>query len=102
MSTKSGTHGAEMEEPGGGETTTSSGEHDKSKNNMKAVCTRNSGCPKYLGYPRSMNDSDWLRKHLRGKTQRAVAETSDSRLRRFVGKVLKRLRPETPPKAAQD
>ena len=50
-----------------------------------------------------MNDSDWLRKHLRGKTQRAVAETSDSRLRRFLGKVIKRLRPEKePPRGAQD
>lgn len=40
-----------------------------------------------------MNDADWLRKHLRGKTQRAKAETSDSRLRRVVGRVLKRLVP---------
>ncbi|MFT5584171.1 MAG: hypothetical protein ACI9VR_001756 [Cognaticolwellia sp.] len=45
-----------------------------------------------------MNDSDWLRKHLRGKTQRAVAETSPSKLRRLVGRVLKRLRPQVEPK----
>ncbi len=45
-----------------------------------------------------MNDSDWLRKHLRGKTQRAVAETSPSMLRRLVGKVLRRVRPQAQPK----
>ena len=45
-----------------------------------------------------MNDSDWLRKHLRGKVQRSAAQTpTQSRLkdalRRVVVRVLRRGQP---------
>lgn len=92
MSTKSGIQGAVMTAPGGGETTASSGEQAKARSNMHTVCPKNQGCPEVLGYLRTMNDSDWLRKHLRGKTQRAVAETSASPLRRLIGRALGRIR----------
>ncbi|MCP4808087.1 MAG: hypothetical protein GY913_31475 [Proteobacteria bacterium] len=47
-----------------------------------------------------MNDADWMRKHLRGKVQRTAAETESTglkaRMRRFVARVLRRVRPDEP------
>ena len=46
-----------------------------------------------------MNDADWLRKHVRGKVQRAAVETESSRglkqrLRELLSRGLRRLRPQ--------
>jgi hypothetical protein len=55
-----------------------------------------------------MNDADWLRKHVRGKVQRAAVETESSRglkqrVRSLVSRVLRRLRPQSaqPPSSSQ-
>ena len=49
-----------------------------------------------------MNDADWLRKHMRGKVQRAAVETESSkglkqRVRRLLSRALRGLRPSEAP-----
>ncbi len=55
-----------------------------------------------------MNDADWLRKHVRGKVQRAAVETESStglkqRVRRLVARALSHLRSQSvqPPSSSQ-